>query len=167
MKQLILLVVIIAVGFSLYYPKKENAIIEQTESHSPLKVVSLSQETKQISVEKIKQTLQEIPKKEQETSLDKEFQKTDHAPKVVLEWSTDIAEVMLDALKDEKKSEETFSFLKKCALDNTAAMPYKAICAVNAKRLAQKFPQRYENEYSELKNNLPEKILSFLAQTES
>lgn len=167
MKKIIFVAIALALGISLLYSKKESSHLEFLSESENASTASKSnlQETRDSSAPQFAKAQEQIPSKEREAALEREFQKTDHAPQIVLDWSADIGQVMLEALKDEREAEKTFSFLKKCAADKQAALPYKAICAHNAKRLAIKFPQQLEREFSELQHGLPEQITSFLAQS--
>jgi hypothetical protein len=88
----------------------------------------------------------------------------DEAPQAVLDWSTDLGRGMLDAFKDSAKADKMFLVLGNCAEDKSVGLTYRAVCAGNAKRLSDRFPEKYGQNFNGREHGLPERIQKFLAE---
>lgn len=164
MKRLILVALILAIGFFLLKRKSSDAIEAVHGTSSPTAAVmtaKAAEAVKSLAVavavsktleapKPIGASLPAIPKSENRQA--------------VLDWSTDIGRGMLDAFKDPAQAEQMFAFLRSCAEDRSSAMVYRAVCAGNAKRLADRFPDRFSQNYGGFQRGLPERIQKFLAQ---
>lgn len=88
----------------------------------------------------------------------------DEAPQAVLDWSTDLGRGMLTAFREPAQADKMFSFLRNCAEDKSLGLTYRAVCAGNAKRLADRFPEKYSQNFSGFQRGLPERIQKFLSE---
>lgn len=106
-------------------------------------------------------TLQPAPR-ETEQALREEYKKTGETPKALLNFGSDLGRSMLEAFKSEETAEAVFGNLQKCTENVSAAEPFRAMCAANAKRLTIKFPDRFGQRFAQLERELPANFRSFL-----
>ena len=103
------------------------------------------------------------PQKEENDQLQAEYDRTGKVPKKILNWSTDIARMMVKVGKDPAKAQSTFDWLKNCVSDEKSAESVRALCAANAKKLSVKFPALGQ-QYNQLDRTLSSKIKTFVDQ---
>lgn len=100
--------------------------------------------------------------RETEQALREEYKKTGETPKALLNFGSDLGRSMLEAFKSEEAAETVFGNLQKCTENVSAAEPFRAMCAANAKRLTIKFPDRFGQRFAQLERELPANFRSFL-----
>lgn len=91
-----------------------------------------------------------------------------HAPRVLSHFADQMAVEMERALVSETSAENLFERLKRCALDSSdQGLPQaRAICTVNAARLSEKYPSRFEKENQTIREALPSDVLKLVHATE-
>lgn len=80
----------------------------------------------------------------------------------LLNWATDVAQLMEKSLRDSGAATKTFQWLTSCANTESTHDSFRALCAANAKRLALRYPADFEQDYAALERHMPIRFKEFL-----
>jgi hypothetical protein len=80
-------------------------------------------------------------------------------PAVLRQFAARMAAQMAPALRSEAQANAFFAELRECALKDGNIEAVRASCAVNAGRLAEKFPERLGEGFKQVREKLPREIL--------
>jgi hypothetical protein len=99
-----------------------------------------------------------------EADLRASAEKTGETPRVLRQFSAEMAERMSEVWKDSATQEPAFAQLALCARTMSLASPVRALCASNAKRLALNDPAQFQERFKALEKTVAPEIREFLSQ---
>jgi hypothetical protein len=146
------------------YPTESQSGLKQ---YSPQKNVLTQKDSTPQQKENIRRTQQSKPQPELQPELQSEFKLNTqnvvnvstelgslHAPaKNLQNFSLELSGFMALALQNEANAVRAFSELENCALMPETIQTVRALCLLNAQRLAQKYEHELQQRYTILKSN--------------